>query len=150
MKSFFRFLYLNIYGLLLLLGGLGLTMVPVFQISVPLFVGKCLVVMFCQYKGIQILAQWPQKKKFYRQLIVINSRTIKESSFETFVCSPCGRLLTKAVLKSLGRSECYREIRQKYSYSVKEQIEDFLHPKPSKVFFYSPSEKYLGKDGAEK
>lgn len=149
MKSVFRFLYLNSYGLLLLLGGVGLTMVPVLQVSVPLFVAKCLIVLFCLYKGVLILAQWPEKKKYYKKLLSINKREIKQSSFETFVCSPCGRLLTKAVLKSLGRSECYREIRQKYSYSIKEQIEAFLHPEPSKVFFYSASERYIGKGRTE-
>ena len=150
MKAFFRFLYLNTYAILLISIGLGLAFLPTLKTSVFLFALKCIVVLISLFKGISILIQWPTKKKHYKRLVSINSKEIKDNSFETFMYNPCGRLLTKAVLKDLGKRNYYSTLRKEFFYTPKEWLDDFLHKKPSKVVFKTEAQKYIQKRNLSK
>lgn len=135
MKAFLRFLYLNTYGFVLAILGLILFSIPTLQLSVLLFVVKCLIVLFLEYKGIFIFSQWEEKKKHYQQLMSINQKRIKGESFESFIRTPCGRLLTKAVLRDLGKTEYYPVLKKTYVLSFRESIWQMRHPKPSEIVF---------------
>ena len=134
-KGFIRFLYLNLYGIILIVLGVVVMAIPALKMSVLLFIGEIVVSIFLLYKGIYIISQWGEKKRHYTQLISINKRRIKDESFESFIGTPCGRLLTRAVLHDLGKQDYYPILRKKYVLSFKESINLMRHPQPSIVVF---------------
>ena len=142
-KSLARFIYLNIYGLILLGLALIVLAIPTLNLSVLLFVLKCLLSLFLAYNGIFILSQWGEKKKHYRQLMSINRNRIKVESFESFVQTPCGRLLTRVVLSDLGKKEYYPLLKQTYLMTCRERIRRMRHPEPSVIVFSEAGKRIL-------
>ena len=149
MKSILRYVYLNMYGLLLLFLGLVLLFtIPTLNLSVLLFVFKCIVVAYFLFCGIRILASWSEKKKHYGQLISINKNRIKDESFESFMQTPCGRLLTKSVLRELNKRDYYPILKAKYVLTIRASINNCRHPEPSTIKFTDKALELL--NGMEK
>ena len=110
MREFFRFVYLNAYAFLLACCGMAVILIPLFKISKWLLVPQIIVGLFCMEQSYQLFSTWKDKKRKYEILIGKNKDCFRPDSFKKFVQAPCGRLLTKAVLKDLGIREKYKEL----------------------------------------
>lgn len=145
-----RYLYLNSYGLFILFTGLVTGLVPFFfDLKILLCVLLWIFSLYQIYNGIVILTMWPEKKGWYEKLISINARGFKASSFESFMQTPCGRLLTKAVLSDLNSACRYNELKKLYVIPIRESISNYFHPKPTVVRFSDKALEMLEKENHE-
>ena len=110
MYKFFRFLYLNTYSFLLLFCGIFTVLIPLFRISKWLIIPQLIVSLFCLKQAAHLFLSWKDKKIKYEILMGKNKNEFRPDSFKIFMQAPCGRLLTKAVLKDLGLSNKYKEL----------------------------------------
>lgn len=67
--------------------------------------------LLCLKGGISILASWPDKKRKYQILMERNAGGFRPDTFTEFMQAPCGRLLSRIVLKDLGIAHRYSELR---------------------------------------
>lgn len=135
MKKVLRYIYLNIYGICLIMiaGALVFLLSSFNQNHVFVKIGICCFSIFIGYKGCWILFQWKEKKRWYAKLMSINKNAIKDESFRSFIGTPCGNLLTKSVLRDLGKYREYKRIKAKYCIGIKEWILNIKNPPPSEV-----------------
>lgn len=110
MNSAFRFLYLNLYALILLFCGIGMMAVPLFTVSKLLLIPQIFFAVIFIKNALRFLASWQDKKRTYAVLVGKNKNEFRPESFKIFMQVPCGRLLVKAVLHDIGKSEKYKEL----------------------------------------
>ena len=111
-ETFTRFLYLNSYALLLISIGAGVTFLPLYRWGGWwLVVPQAVAVYFCLKGAYKILSSWNDKKRKYRVLMERNTPTLRPETFTEFMQAPCGKLLSKVVLKDLGQSEAYESLK---------------------------------------
>ncbi len=58
----------------------------------------------------KLFSTWEDKKIKYKILMGKNQKGFRPESFQVFMQAPCGRLLTKVVLKDLNLKEKYKEL----------------------------------------
>ena len=105
-----EFLYLNIYGILLLIGGIAISLYPFWRQSIWLVALQVLVAYPFLSGAYKILMGWNDKKRKYEILMERNKDNFRPDTFQEFMQAPCGRLLAKQVLKDLGKQEKYTEL----------------------------------------
>ena len=110
MCKFFRFLYLNTYSFILLFCGIIAVFLPLSKISKWLIIPQLITSLFCIKQAAHLFLTWKDKKIKYEILMSKNKKEFRPDSFKIFMQAPCGRLLTKAVLKDLGFSNKYKEL----------------------------------------
>lgn len=110
MHKFFRFIYLNTYAFLLLLGGLVIILVPLYKVSNLLLIPQIILSILFFNLSLKLFSTWNDKKIKYKILIGKNRVQFRPDSFELFMKAPCGRLLTKSVLRDLGLFDKYKEL----------------------------------------
>ena len=110
MHKLFRFLYLNFYAFLLLLCGITVAVLPCYRISKLLVIPQVAVIWLCLKYSFHLFATWKDKKVKYEILLKKNKNEFRPDTFKVFMQAPCGRLLTKAVLKDMGIKEKYKEL----------------------------------------
>lgn len=109
-----RFLYLQSYAFLLIAMGGGIALIILLlynQLSIWLIGLMAAAGLLCLKGGITILSSWPDKKRKYQILIERNAVNFRPDTFTEFMQAPCGRLLSRIVLKDLGISHRYSELR---------------------------------------
>lgn len=109
--TFQRFLFLNFYAFLLLFGGIGIGVIPLYQKSLWYIAPQLIFVIICIRGSIGIFSSWEQKKREYSILFRKNEKEIRPGSFSDYMQAPCGRLLTIIVLYGLGRLSYFKELR---------------------------------------
>lgn len=122
-STFPRFLYLNTYAFLLLFIGIGIGVIPLYKISLWLVALQAIPVFICLKGAMRIFSSWDTKKREYSILFRKNEQEISPASFSEYMQAPCGRLTTKLVLKDLGKSEAYEDLKKykkPYIYKLKE------------------------------
>ncbi|MBR5469821.1 MAG: hypothetical protein IKU78_05090 [Paludibacteraceae bacterium] len=110
--TFPRFLYLNTYAFLLLVGGIGIVLFPFYQIYKWLFVPQIIIALICLKNSWRIFHSWNDKKRKYNILIQRNSDNFRPDTFYEYMQAPCGRLLVKIVLKDLNISSKYSNLKK--------------------------------------
>ncbi len=110
MHKFFRFVYLNTYSFLLLFCGLAIIIIPLYKVSFLLLIPQITVSILFLKPSAELFSTWKDKQKKYQILIGKNKKEFRPESFEIFMKAPCGRLLTKSVLKDLGYKDKYKEL----------------------------------------
>ena len=110
MHKFFRFLYLNTYAFLFLFCGIIVAVIPLFKVTKWFIIPQLIIGLFCIGQALKLLSTWKDKKIKYEILVGKNKNIFRPDSFKIFMQAPCGRLLTKAVLKDLGMREKYEEL----------------------------------------
>ena len=98
-----RFLYLNSYAFLLLALGVGIVFLPLYDVGGWwLAVPQAIVVLICWKGAYSILHSWADKKRKYQVLMERNLQGLRPDTFTDFMQAPCGRLLSRLVLRDLG------------------------------------------------
>jgi len=123
MHKVFRFIYLNTYSFLVLICGISIVFIPVFKISKFILIPQIIVSLYLISQSIKLFSTWNDKKIKYRILMERNRISFRPDTFKAFMQAPCGRLLSKAVLKDLGLRERYSELliyKQNSLVSIKE------------------------------
>ena len=105
-----RFLYLNIYAILVLICGIIVALLPLYKVTWWLVIPQAVVCLFCLKQAVQLFSTWGDKMNKYDILMRRNRDDFHPNSFKPFMNAPCGRLLVKAVLHDLGISGRYKEL----------------------------------------
>ena len=107
-------LYLNAYAILLLVIGVGICFIPFYKISYLFLIVQIPIVFLLLRGSGVILSSWKSKKRSYKILIEKNKKGFCEESFHEYMEAPCGRLLTKLVLRDLEMEDKYTLLKEKY------------------------------------
>lgn len=110
MHKFSRFLYLNTYSFLLLFCGIIILLMPLFKVSKWLLIPQLILSLFFIKQAGNLFSTWKDKKIKYKILLERNKNEFRADTFKVFMQAPCGRLLTKSVLKDLGIQDKYKEL----------------------------------------
>lgn len=110
--TFSRFLYLNTYAFLLLVGGIGIVFIPLYKIYNWIFFVQIVVALICLRSALRIFRAWNDKKRKYNILMQRNENTFRPDTFGEYMQAPCGRLLVKIVLKDLNRTNEYNTLKK--------------------------------------
>lgn len=110
MNKIFRFLYLNTYSFLLLFGGIILILISFLGIPKLLTIPSIIISFFFFYNSVKLFSSWNDKKVKCEILYKKNINEFRPDTFKVFMQAPCGRLVTKVVLKDLNQKEKYKEL----------------------------------------
>ena len=113
-STFSRYLYLNFYGILLFIISIICLILSIFTYNngnVYIAVPFVLIFFICLKGSFSILASWEDKKRKYAILMTRNEKDFRPDTFSEYMEAPCGRLLTKIVLKDLNRIDSYDELK---------------------------------------
>ena len=77
----------------------------------------------------QLFSTWQDKKRKYFLLVQRNRIKFCAYSFEKFMKAPCGRLLTRVVLKDIRQSGRYAYLKKRYCSSFWSQFSFFFKTK---------------------
>jgi hypothetical protein len=108
-----------------LICGIIVFTIPLFIVSKILIIPQIFFTLFLLNSAIKLFATWNDKKRMYKVLILKNKKQFRADSFKDFMQAPCGRLLTKAVLKDLRLKEKYKELlvyKKPFFVSVKNNL----------------------------
>ena len=133
MNKIFRFLYLNTYSFLLLFGGIILILISFLGIPKLLTIPSIIISFFFFYNSVKLFSSWNDKKVKCEILYKKNINEFRPDTFKVFMQAPCGRLVTKVVLKDLNQKEKYKELliyKEPFLASIKNNF------KPTKTSIY--------------
>ena len=102
-----RFIFINAYAFILLFLSIGITVISFIFCSGILFIACLLIGFICLQMAIKIFATWPGKIRHYNKLMENNTQVFSPDSFKEYIQAPCGCLLTRIVLKDLGKTDQY-------------------------------------------
>lgn len=110
LHNILRFIYLNAYSFLLMICAVVVVALPLRKVSPLLLIPQIIISFLFFYYSVKLFSTWKDKKIKYRILLAKNKDGFRSESFKIFMQAPCGRLLTKAVLKDMGLKGKYKEL----------------------------------------
>ncbi|QTQ10835.1 hypothetical protein HRI96_00670 [Treponema parvum] len=105
-----RFFYLNTYGFICLALGFIFIAVPLWTFSKFWLIPQGILSLIAFIFAYNLLGMWKDKIREYMILIERNKNEFRPDTFKIFMDAPCGRKITKAVLKDLGKPEEYKNL----------------------------------------
>lgn len=102
-----RFIFINAYAFLLLFLAIGITVISCIFCFGILFIACLLAALFCLRLAVKIFTTWSGKIRHYNKLMELNAPVFSPETFKEYIQAPCGCLLTRVVLKDLGKSDQY-------------------------------------------
>ena len=120
-----RFFRLNAWALVLDFSALVLLpFVLVGRAFFPFFVAGIIVCLFLAFNGIRLHAHYTSRVKVLDILIKKNKAEFRQDTFREFMYAPCGRMLVREALDTLGYSYQYRDFARQYPlFSRRTQLE---------------------------
>jgi len=128
-----RYIYLNMYAFLLLFLCISTTIISFYFCDGLLFFACLVLAFFCLIMAIKIFSTWPGKIRHYHRLIERNTPEFTPDSFKEYIQAPCGCLLTRVVLKDLGKSDQYPTL-CKLRLPLRERIRSACIPRQTVIF----------------
>lgn len=128
-----RFIYINAYAFLLLFLCISITVISFIIGFGILFVACMLLALLCLRMAIKILATWSGKIRHYNKLMELNTPNFSPDSFKDYIQAPCGCLLTRVVLKDLGKSDQYSNL-CKLRLPLRERIRSACEPHKTVIY----------------
>lgn len=111
-----RYLFINLYAWILLLGAAIIGITPLYKINLWLIIIQVAGGVTMTIFAIRILMQFPRKRREYDILVERNSEELRPDTFWCYADVPCGRLLMWLVLKDLGYDrKTYRDIVKQFA-----------------------------------
>lgn len=101
--NLWRYIYLNSYGLLFILGSVVSLLIPLWSISKWWIILQICVAIFCFSFGIHLLSMWNDKIRQYNTLLARNKKEFRPNSFAIYMDYPCSRKIVRAVLRDLKK-----------------------------------------------
>ena len=132
-KTVPRFIFLNAYAFLLVFLCIGITVISFVFCSGVIFAACLFIALICLHMGIKIFATWPGKIKHYNKLMETNSQLFSPDSFKEYIQAPCGSLLTRVVLKDLGKTDQYPNL-CKLRLPLRERIRSIYEPHRTVIY----------------
>lgn len=133
-STFARYIYLNLYALLLLLGGVVVFLIPFNNGVTLVLIVKIIVCLICLKGAYSILSSWEDKKRKYNILIKRNQDSFRSDVFKEYMEAPCGRLLVRIVLKDLGMSSQYKQLVKFYYKPFWKYVKTNCKPQKTTVY----------------
>jgi len=128
-----RFLYINIYSILIVFAGILIIVVPFYLISRWTLILQIIIAIKLFMISGRLFSTWENKKKEIDILTKRNQIEFRPDTFTKFIQAPCGRLVVHQVLKDLNKSSEYIKI-LKLQKPLFERIKD--NCTPSKTVIY--------------
>lgn len=129
-----RYLYLNSYALLLLVGGVVVIFIPIGLSLIWSIIIKVIVCSILFKEAHTILSSWSDKKRKYTVLMTRNCEEFRPDTFKEYMQAPCGRLLVRVVLKDLNKTEEYKNLYKSYHQPLWKTIKENLKPQKTVVY----------------
>lgn len=133
-STFARYIYLNLYALLLLLGGVVVFLIPIKIGAIWVLIAKIIICLICLKGAYGILSSWEDKKRKYNILITRNQDAFRADIFKEYMEAPCGRLLVKIVLKDLGQPHQYKPLMKLYYKPFWKYLKATLKPQKTVIY----------------
>lgn len=128
-----RFLYINIYSILIVFAGILTLAFPFYLISRWIIVIQVIISIKLFMISGRLFSTWENKKKEIDILTKRNQVEFRPDTFVKFIQAPCGRLVVHQVLKDLNKSSEYKTI-LKLQKPLLERLKD--NCTPSKTVIY--------------
>ena len=132
-STFARFMYLNAYAFLLLMVGVGIALIPVWKAGGWWVLLQAIPVLFCWRVAWRIFSTWEDKKRKYNLLMERNKKEFRADTFTEYMQAPCGKLLTKVVLRDMGHPEKYKELK-KLQLPLLERLRKECKPQKTTIY----------------
>ena len=128
-----RFVYINTYAFMLLFLCIGIMVISFVFCSGIIFIICLLAGLFCLQMAIKIFSSWPGKIRHYNKLMESNTPVFSPDSFKDYIQAPCGCLLTRVVLKDLGKTYQYSNL-CKLRPPLRERIRSACEPHNTVIY----------------
>lgn len=113
-----RFFFLNMYGCLLVFGGLIFIFVPFYKIPFPPRMTQTIIAVIFFLISISLFVQWKDRQRIMVVLRNRNKKEFRPKTFKQWMGRPCTRLLVKAVLTDLNKTEQFNELDVLYGWKT--------------------------------
>jgi hypothetical protein len=100
-----RFLYLNIYSLLLVCAGILALVLPFYLITKWTLIIQVIIAVKIFIFSARLFSTWENKKREIDLLVKRNKNEFRPDTFEVYMQAPCGRLVARAALRDLSKQE---------------------------------------------
>ncbi len=108
-------------------------MLPLYRSSFLLLIPQIILSLLFLKPSIRLFSSWKDKQREYSILIGKNNKEFRPESFKIFMQAPCGRLLTKALLKDLNMENRYKELLV-YKLSFFASLKSNLKPQKTSIY----------------
>lgn len=125
MRKVARFLYLNFYAFLFLLLGTGFLLCHFVLEGTVWLIIQLILAFVCFFIGFNLLGMWEEKQRMYKILFQRNKNGFRPETFKVYMDAPCGRMVSRIVLKDLGMKNEYRQLLI-YKPSLKDSLQELL------------------------
>jgi hypothetical protein len=102
-----KFLFINIYAFLLVIGGIAIIFIPN---NIIVYILKWLAGLLCLYGAISIFSMWKRKKRMIKVLLKRNENVINYDSFKPYMETFCTQLVVIYVLKKMKRMDIFFDL----------------------------------------
>jgi len=105
-----RFLYINIYSILILCAGILTLILPFYSITKWTLVAQSIIaIKFFLISG-KLFSTWDAKKREIDLLVKRNKNEFRPDTFGIYMQAPCGRLVVHEALKDLNMRGEYKTL----------------------------------------
>jgi len=136
MKKIKTFIYLNYWAFILdFIGILLSSILFLFPVALLIKIPITIFILFILFKAIELHRTVGQKYRARVVLLAKNRKGIREDTFEQYMRAPCGRMLVRDVLSTLGYQSEYKELKRKFyqGFFAGNQEDDLvIIPNPNK------------------
>ena len=109
-KNIVRFLYINLYSIILACAGILVLAIPLHQISLWFLGAQIIIALGLISTAIKLFSAWDHKKREIALLVGRNNHEFRPETFEKFMQAPCGRLVVRQALADLGMQKEYKSL----------------------------------------
>ena len=102
----FRFLYLNIFAIFLVVLSILIFLIPINNIVLNII--RYFYTFLFAVSGIGIFTQWKTRKRRLKILVAKNSNELRLDTFEQYRETLCGLLIADIALRDLKKKEYYK------------------------------------------
>ena len=107
-----RFLYINIYSILIACAGIAVLVMPFYFITKWTLVIQGLIAIKLFMISGRLFSTWDAKKREIDILVNRNKNNFRPDTFDIFMQAPCGRLVVKEALQELNMQNEYKKLKK--------------------------------------
>jgi hypothetical protein len=128
-----RFLYLNIYSILIFCAGILVLVLPFYSITKWTLVVQGIIAIKLFFISGKLFSTWDAKKREIDLLVNRNKNEFRPDTFEVFMQAPCGRLVVREALQDLNMLEKYKTL-LKLQKPLLERLRNNCTPSKTVIF----------------
>jgi len=128
-----RFLYLNIYSLLIVCAGILVLVLPFYSFTKWTLVIQGIAALKLFFISGRLFSAWGAKKREIDLLVKRNKNGFRPDTFEIYMQAPCGRLVVHEALRELNMQNEYSTL-LKLKKPILERLRNNCTPSKTVIF----------------